>query len=59
MSEEEVKQNLINIYAMLLQIKADEKGENRTLDFQIELTKIKLSSYNIDLEKIEKLILQK
>ncbi len=57
MTEEEVKQNLIDIYVMLLQIKADETGTNKTLEVQIAVTKMKLSSYNIDLESIEKLIL--
>lgn len=59
MSEEEVKQNLISTYVMLLQIKADEKGENPTLEFQIQLVKLRLSSYNLDLDSLEKMILKK
>ncbi len=58
MTEEEVKQNLIDRYSDLLRIKAAETGINKELDYQIALTKIKLSSYNIDIETIEKLILE-
>lgn len=56
MAEEEVKQTLIDRYVMLLQIKADEKAENEMLEIQLAVTKIKLSSYNI--ESLEKLILK-
>lgn len=56
MAEEEVKQNLIDRYVMLLQIKADEKAENEMLEIQLAVTKIKLLSYNI--ESLEKLILK-
>lgn len=55
MTEEEVRQNLIDKYTDLLRIKASEKE----LDVQLAVTKAKLSSYNIDLESIEKAILQK
>jgi len=58
MNEEEVKQNLIDRYVMLLQIKAAETGTNKVLDIQLAVTKVKLSSYNIDIESIEKLILE-
>lgn len=58
MTEEEVKQNLIDRYVMLLQIKAAETGINKVLDIQLAVTKVKLSSYNIDIESIEKLILE-
>lgn len=59
MTEEEVKQNLIDRYVMLLQIKAAETGTNKELDIQLTVTKVKLSSYNIDIESIEKMILEK
>ena len=59
MTEEEVKQNLIDRYVMLLQIKADETGINNALEAQLLITKIKLSSYNLDIESIEKAILKK
>lgn len=59
MTEEEVKQNLIDRYVMLLQIKAAEKAENEMLEIQLAVTKIKLSSYNIDMDPLEKLILKK
>ena len=59
MTEEEVKQNLIDIYVMLLRIKADETSTNNALEAQLIITKIKLSSYNIDIESIENAILKK
>lgn len=59
MTEEEVKQNLIDRYVMLLQIKAAETGTNKALEIQLAVTKVKLSSYNIDIESIEKMILEK
>ncbi|MBR1741448.1 MAG: hypothetical protein IJ733_06170 [Lachnospiraceae bacterium] len=57
MTEEEGKQSLIDRYVMLLRIKADEQGINKTLDIEIAVTKVKLSSYNVDIESIEKMIL--
>ena len=59
MTEEEVKQNLIDRYVMLLQIKADETGVNNALETQLIITKVKLSSYNIDIELLERAILKK
>lgn len=56
MTEEEVKQNLIDKYTDLLRIKAAEAGTNKELDFQLAVTKVKLSSYDIDLELLEKMI---
>ena len=53
-----VKQNLIDRYVMLLQIKAAETAINKQLDIQLAITKVKLSSYNIDIESIEKMILE-
>ena len=53
MSDEETKQMLIDRYVDLLEIKAAEEGTNKVLDRKILLLKIKLSSYNLDLEAIE------
>lgn len=59
MSEEEVKQQLIDRYVMLLQIKAAETGTNKELEIQLAIAKTKLSSYSIDLSEVEKMILDK
>ena len=56
MSEEEVKQTLIDRYVDLLEIKAANKEKNIVLERKIAVIKVKLSSYNVDLESIEKLI---
>ncbi len=57
MTEQEVKQSLIDNYINLLRIKAAEKAENKELDIQLEVAKIKLTSYSIDTAGIEKMIL--
>ncbi|MBQ3665959.1 MAG: hypothetical protein II919_07615 [Lachnospiraceae bacterium] len=57
MTEQEVKQNLIDNYINLLRIKAAETGTNKELDIQLEVAKIKLTSYSIDTAGIEKMIL--
>ncbi|MBQ8945590.1 MAG: hypothetical protein IJ058_02145 [Lachnospiraceae bacterium] len=57
MTEQEVKQNLIDLYINLLRIKAAEQGINKELDIQLEVAKIKLTSYSIDTAAIEKMIL--
>ena len=54
MTEQEVKQYLIDTYLNLLRIKACETGINSELNRQILATKIILSSYNLDLEQLEK-----
>ncbi|MBQ8956280.1 MAG: hypothetical protein IJ075_04860 [Lachnospiraceae bacterium] len=59
MSEQEVKQTLIDNYINLLRIKAEESGSNQELEVQLEVVKIKLSSYNIDTEDLEKKLLEK
>jgi len=59
MNDQEVKQMLIDFYVNLLRIKAAETGNNKELDFQIEVAKIKLSSYSIDTAAIEKMIFEK
>lgn len=57
MTEQEVKQSLIDNYINLLRIKASETATNKELDIQLEVAKIKLSSYSIDTAGIEKMIL--
>ena len=59
MIEQEIKQTLIDNYINLLRIKAAETGQNKELDVQLEVVKIKLSSYNIDTSKLEEDILGK
>lgn len=55
MTLEEQKQNAIEYYVNLLRIKADEKAENKELDRQIEIAKIKLSTFSIDFSTLEKM----
>jgi hypothetical protein len=57
MTEEEIKQVLIDNYINLLKIKAVEEGENKELEIQLETTKMKLSLYSIDTARLEKIIL--
>lgn len=59
MTEQEVKQNLIDRYIDLLRIKAVQKEVNEELEFQLAVAKVKLSSYNIDIESLEKMIPKK
>lgn len=51
------EQNLIDNYINLLRIKAAETGVNKELDIQLEVVKIKLTSYSIDMSEIEKMIM--
>lgn len=55
MTEAEQKQIAIDNYINLMRIKAEEKTENRELERQIRISKIKLSAFSIDLSEIEKL----
>lgn len=52
MSEEEMKQNLIDKYTDLLRIKINQNE----LDVQLAVIKAKLSLYNIDIESIEEAV---
>lgn len=36
-----------------MRIKAHETGENRELDYQIKIAKLKLSTFNIDVSELE------
>ena len=53
MTLEEQKQVAIDNYVNLMRIKADEKAENKELDRQIKIAKLKLSAFAIDLSEIE------
>lgn len=55
MTLEEQKQNAIDYYVNLMRIKADEKSENKELDRQIEIARIKLSTFSIDFSALEKM----
>ncbi len=55
MTLEEQKQIAIDGYINLMRIKAEEKAENKELDRQIKIAKLKLSTFSIDLSEIEKM----
>lgn len=50
---EEQKEVAINRYVDLMRIKACETGENKELEYQIRVAKIKLSSFGIDYSELE------
>lgn len=53
MTLEEQKQVLIDAYTNLMRIKAHEQGTNKELDYQIKTTKVKLSTFGIDISELE------
>lgn len=53
MTLEEQKQMAIDNYVNLMRIKAEEKAENKELDRQLKIAKLKLSTFAIDLSEIE------
>ena len=53
MSLEEQKEVAINRYVDLMRIKDHETGENKELDYQIKVAKVKLSSLDIDYSDLE------
>lgn len=55
MTLEEQKQVAIDHYIVLLRIKAGEKAENKVLNQEIEIAKLKLSIFAVDFSEIEKL----
>ena len=55
MTLEEQKQIAIDNYINLMRIKAEEKAENKELDRQIKIAKVKLSTFSLDLTEIEKM----
>lgn len=50
---EEQRQVAIDMYVNLMRIKAYETGENKELDYQIKVAKVKLSSFGIDYSELE------
>ena len=53
MTLEDQKQTAIDNYVNLMRIKAEEKAENKELERQIKIAKLKLSTFSIDLSDIE------
>ena len=53
MTLEEHKQIVIDYYVNLMSIKAHETGENKELDYQIIIAKLKLSTFRIDVSDLE------
>lgn len=50
---EEQKEVAINRYVDLMRIKAYETSENKELEYQIKVAKVKLSSFGIDYSELE------
>ena len=55
MTLEEQKQIAIDAYVNLMRIKAEQTEENKELERQIKIAKLKLSTFAIDLSEIEKM----
>lgn len=53
MTLEEQKQVAIDYYVNLMRIKANQTSENRELDYQIRVAKVKLSTFSIDISELE------
>lgn len=53
MTLEEQKEIAIDRYVDLMRIKACETGENRELEYQIKIAKLKLQSFGIDYSELE------
>lgn len=53
MTLEEQKQIAIDLYVNLMRIKAEQTTENKELERQIEIARIKLSTFSIDFSKLE------
>ena len=53
MTLEEQKQILINVYINLMRIKKIQKEINEELEYQIKTTKVKLSTFGIDISELE------
>ena len=53
MSLEEQKQVAIDYYVNLMRIKAHKTGENKELDYQIRIVRLKLSTFSIDVSELE------
>ena len=50
---EEQKQILIDAYINLMRIKKAQKEVNEELEYQIRTTKVKLSTFGIDISELE------
>ena len=53
MTLEEQKQVAIDYYVNLMRIKAAQTSENKELDYQIKVAKVKLSTFSIDISELE------
>ncbi len=53
MTLEEQKEVAINRFVDLMRIKEHETGENKELEYQIKVAKIKLQSFGIDYSELE------
>ncbi|MCM1211925.1 MAG: hypothetical protein NC318_10005 [Blautia sp.] len=53
MGLEEQKEIAIDRYVDLMRIKTHETGENKELDYQIKIAKVKLSGFGIDYSGLE------
>ena len=53
MSLEEQTEVAIDRYVDLMRIKAHKTGENKELEYQIKVAKVKLASFGIDYSELE------
>ena len=53
MTLEEQKQVAIDYDVNLMRIKAAQTSENKELDYQIKVAKVKLSTFSIDISELE------
>lgn len=53
MTLEEQKQVAIDYYVNLMRIKTHETGENKELDYQIKIARVKLPTFSIDVAELE------
>lgn len=53
MTDHEQRQLAIDTYVNLMRIKACETGENKELDYQIKVAKVKLAGFSIDISELE------
>ncbi len=53
MTMEEQKQVLIDAYMNLMRIKAHQTVENKELEYQIRATRVKLTSFGVDISELE------
>lgn len=55
MTLEEQKQIAIDYYINLMRIKSAETSENKELERQLKIAKLKLSTFAVDLSEIDKI----